>query len=132
MHSAGDVLQLGSTESGSTLGGFGVDPAVAVVTRVLTALRGAPVGGSSRCLQDATNDPSVGGDGPGQDAVGGCGDVGTVQCRMGSADHVGGVVGHHRGGAGGRVTVQLGEDLQDGGQPVNGEHRLDGVIRRRG
>lgn len=113
-----------STELGSAVGAFGVDPAVTVVTGVLTALRRAAIGRGGHGLQDGPDDTSIGDDGAGQHPLRSRGNVGTVECRPRGAGHVVALEGHHRCGAGGRVTIELSQRLQDRGQLAQGAQQL--------
>jgi hypothetical protein len=78
---------------------------------VLTAFGGAAVSGGGRYFQDCPDDAGISGGGAGQNPVRCGSDIGTVQRRARGAEHVRGVVGHHRRGAAGRVTVEIGENL---------------------
>jgi hypothetical protein len=101
-----------------------MDPAVAVMASVLTAFRGAAVGGDRCCLQDGLDDASVAGSGAGQDPLGSRSDISAVEGRTDGTDHVGRAVSHHCCGAHGRVTIEVCESLQDSSQFLNIEHGL--------
>ena len=98
-------------ELGSVPGGLRVDAAVVVMGGVRTAFGDAAVRSGSCCLQDGPDDVGIGGGGARQHPVRSSRDIGTVEGRASSAEHVRGVVGHHRRGAAGRMTVEISENL---------------------
>ena len=101
-----------------------MDPAVFAVGGVGAAFPGTAFGGDGRGIENALDDGEIRGLTPGEHAAGRRGDVGGVEGGTGGALRAG--AAGHGDGAGRRVTVQVGECLENGGEGVDGHS--DGLI----